>query len=75
MRLLGACSLQVLFEVLVTVWAKFCKIESRVLGVMQFGVLVQVLLWGAVWGDVSGAGVAVRTFISLVEVLLEVLGC
>ena len=38
-----ACSLQVLFQLLVTVWAQFCKILGRVLGGVQFGVRVQVL--------------------------------
>ena len=33
-----------------TVQAHFCKIESRVQGGMQFGALVQVVFWGAVWG-------------------------
>ena len=37
-----ACSLQVLFEVLVTVWANFGKIDGRVVGGMQLGVLVRV---------------------------------
>ena len=54
-----------LFEVLVTVQAHFmrlvavlfgamarafCEIDSRVLGSMQFGVLLQVPFWGAIWG-------------------------
>ena len=40
-----------------------CKIDGRVLGGMQFGVLVLVLLWGAVLGgtgDDAFAALAVR---------------
>ena len=42
----------VLFEVLMAVRAHLFKIDGRVLGGMQFGVLVQVLFWG---GDVARA--------------------
>ena len=35
---------QVLLEVLVTVWAHYCETDGRVLGGMQFGVLAEVLL-------------------------------
>ena len=56
----GAC----VFEVLVTVWAHFCKIEGRVLGGivtqvlggMQFGVLMQVLFLGVLVQVLSDAG-------------------
>ena len=51
--------LGVLFEVLVAVRMRVCKIDGRVLGLlggMQFGVLVQVLFWGPVWGAVRDAG-------------------
>ena len=41
-----------LFEVLVAAWARPYKIDGRVLGSVQFGVLVQVLFWVAVWGAV-----------------------
>ena len=34
----------------VTARAHFCKIDGRVQGGMQFGVLVQVVFWGGVWG-------------------------
>ena len=60
---------QVLFEVLVTVWAHFCKndgraicceIDGQVLNHMLFGVLVQVLLWGVVWVAVVGMGAFLR---------------
>ena len=36
----------VLFEVLMAVRAHLFKIDGRVLGGMQFGVLAQVLFWG-----------------------------
>ena len=36
----------VLFEVLMAVRAHLLKIDGRVLGGMQFGVLVHVLFWG-----------------------------
>ena len=34
---------QVLLELVVTVWALFCEIDGWVLGGMQFGVVVQML--------------------------------
>ena len=41
-----------LFEVLMAVRAHLFKIDGRVHGGMQFGVLVLVVFWDAVWGAV-----------------------
>ena len=41
-----------LFDLLLAVWAHLFKIDGRVLGGMQFGVLVLVVFWDAVWGAV-----------------------
>ena len=46
----------VLFEVLVALRAQLCEIDDRVLGGMQFGVLVQVLCWGAGAGAIWAEG-------------------
>ena len=41
-----------LFDVLMAARAHLFKIDGRVLGGMQFGVLVLVVFWDAVWGAV-----------------------
>ena len=52
--MLGGCKGAVLVQVLlcgvvlVTAQAHFCEIDGR----MQFGALMQVLFWGAVWSAV-----------------------
>ena len=53
-RVLAGMQFGVLFEVLVAARAHFCEIDDRVLGgVLQFGVLVQVL-WDARWQAARG---------------------
>ena len=51
------CGCGVLFEVLVMVQAHFCEVDG-----MQFGVQMQVLFWGTVWGAGDVVGAIVQDF-------------
>ena len=46
------CWCRCYFGVQVTVRAHFCKIDGRVLGSVQSGVLAKVLFWDGAWGAV-----------------------